>query len=73
MRSPRPFRRPALRPSRHITAAAGAADNHAQGGFLDATGASCAVSSHDGCRRHLVGPQFGPAITEPLHDRAQRP
>ncbi|WP_371791658.1 peptidase [Streptomyces sp. NBC_01471] len=42
-----------------------------QGGFLDTTGASCATS-HDGCLRYLVGPQFSSAITKPLYDRAQR-
>ncbi|WP_405752555.1 MULTISPECIES: hypothetical protein [unclassified Streptomyces] len=46
--------------------------DNTQGGFLDTTGASCATSSHDGCLRYLVGPQFGSAITKPLYDRAQR-
>ncbi|WP_405912690.1 hypothetical protein OG760_16060 [Streptomyces sp. NBC_00963] len=46
--------------------------DNTQGGFLDTAGASCATSSHDGCLRHLVGPQFGSAITKPLYDRAQR-
>lgn len=46
--------------------------DNTQGGFLGTTGASCATSSHDGCLRYLVGPQFSSAITKPLYDRAQR-
>ncbi|MFF3175136.1 trypsin-like serine peptidase [Streptomyces sp. NPDC057900] len=46
--------------------------DNTQSAFFETDGAPCADSSHDGCVRYLVGPQFSTAITEPLYDRAQR-
>ncbi|MFG2577841.1 trypsin-like serine peptidase [Streptomyces malaysiensis] len=43
-----------------------------QSGRMDATGAGCDDEGDPACVRHLVGPRFTTALTEPLHEKAQR-
>ncbi|WP_020495192.1 trypsin-like serine peptidase [Sciscionella marina] len=40
-------------------------------GFFDEAGKVCPTGKTEHCRRYLLGPQFGTAITEPLFERAQ--
>ncbi|WHX21177.1 hypothetical protein QFW82_31185 [Streptomyces malaysiensis subsp. malaysiensis] len=65
-------RRPALGDFSATTGHGALVGVNTRSGRMDATGAGCDDEGDPACVRHLVGPRFTTALTEPLHEKAQR-